>query len=59
MSDVQKTTIAEEPGEAPPDLRPWGYAPGDYSIYCADCEQVVTADKRAIRCFQCALEASK
>jgi hypothetical protein len=56
---MSETTIAEEPGEAPPDLRPWGYAPGNYSIYCADCEQVVTTDKRAIRCFQCALEASK
>jgi hypothetical protein len=41
-----------------PDLVPYGYAPGNYSIYCADCQLAVTADKRAIRCFSCALEAA-
>ena len=45
--------------DALPDLRDWGYAPGYYSICCADCQNVSIADKRAIRCFACALAISK
>lgn len=45
--------------DALPDLRDWGYAPGNYSIYCADCQNVTVADKRAIRCYSCALAASE
>ncbi|NIJ37885.1 hypothetical protein FHR22_002588 [Sphingopyxis panaciterrae] len=35
-----------------------GYAPGNYSIRCVDCQQVVdSCDKRAIRCASCATPA--
>ena len=44
--------MADQPAE---DLRPWGYAPGDYVIPCKDCGDLPfkdrpLADKRAWRC---------
>lgn len=42
-----------------PDLRPFGYAPGDYMMRCRGCDELVfDVDKRASRCLQCA-EAAK
>lgn len=39
------------------DLRPFGYAPGDYYGECSSCDTVFVGDKRASRCRQCALTA--
>lgn len=44
------------------DLRPWGWAPGGYSIRCRDCSpnaQVpgASGDKRCWRCEPCARKA--
>ena len=39
------------------DCRPWplaGYAPGNYTCKCIDCEERFSGDKRAIRCLECA-----
>jgi len=37
------------------DLRPFGYAPGDYMVRCRQCnKQTFGADKRAIACRPCA-----
>lgn len=42
----------------PRDLVPWGYAPGNYMIICADCgDHPLGADKRAYRCERCAMIA--
>jgi len=44
------------------DLRPWGYAPGNYSFRCMDCPEptgfdgYAQGDKRSIRCEKHALE---
>lgn len=35
-------------------LRSWGFAPGSYWCFCADCGKAHTADKRARRCIDCA-----
>ena len=35
-------------------LREFGYAPGNYVIYCYDCRSNVVADKRATKCLSCA-----
>ncbi|CAB4169638.1 hypothetical protein UFOVP1302_50 [uncultured Caudovirales phage] len=45
------------------DLRPWGWAPGQYTIRCVDClpvpdgrplMEMPTGDKRCWRCEPCA-----
>lgn len=36
------------------DLRDAGYAPGNYTFKCIDCEQEAVGDKRARRCLPCA-----
>lgn len=34
-----------------------GFAPGNYQIRCGRCERIVMgADKRAVRCFPCAVD---
>ncbi|SFF17190.1 hypothetical protein [Methylobacterium sp. yr596] len=39
-------------------LRPFGYAPGGYTMKCPACQgQVHGVDKRAWRCWQCAVNA--
>lgn len=58
--------VGRAPVAAPDDLRPWGYAPGRYSIRCMDCcdngtpfRDLPEADKRAFRCQPCAVAAWK
>ena len=41
------------------DLRAFGYAPGHYSVRCAECGVRHEADKRATSCEMCASQASK
>lgn len=51
--DMSAPTTAEQE----PDLRAYGYAPGNYTCVCIDCAEQHTADKRARRCKDCAVEA--
>jgi len=38
------------------DMRPWGWAPGNYMGHCRDCgEQWMDGDKRAWCCERCAM----
>ena len=36
------------------DLRAYGYADGNYSCRCTDCETIFVGDKRSARCRRCA-----
>lgn len=39
------------------DLRPYGYAPGEYLLRCVSCkttDPLMSGDKRSWRCFPCA-----
>jgi hypothetical protein len=58
--------MSAEQTDAPADLRPWGWAPGNYAIICDDCtpldvahsaRDLPTGDKRAWRCEACAKAA--
>lgn len=41
-------------------LKPYGYAPGDYTSKCYSCQELkYDLDKRATRCKSCAEEAFK
>lgn len=37
-------------------LHEFGYEPGEYMIVCHSCKKRAIADKRAIRCQDCAME---
>lgn len=58
-TDRERPALSEA---TPNDLKPWpffGWAPGNYMHSCGDCGRMDTADKRAIRCLECAVIASK
>lgn len=39
-------------------LKPFGYAPGGYQMKCAICKTIAyDVDKRALRCWQCAVNS--
>lgn len=42
-----------------PNLIPFGWAPGNYMCNCHDCKVTHTADKRARRCYKCAIKMKK
>jgi hypothetical protein len=49
MTDQKQTTD---------DLRPWGWAPGNYLFICAACLELgIEGDKRSWRCEPCARKA--
>lgn len=40
-------------------LRSKGYADGGYENNCIDCNESFLGDKRAIRCYECAMKLIK
>jgi hypothetical protein len=57
-SGLREASPLEEPTD--PDLRDFGWAPGDYWVSCRDCGLGHQwADKRAVRCRPCAVKRFK
>ncbi|MDE1919018.1 MAG: hypothetical protein KGH96_23470, partial [Sphingomonadales bacterium] len=61
--DLDKLHASESPLKAEREAAPLpdrlailGYAPGNYSIECIDCHEFKIADKRALRCYECAMK---
>jgi len=57
LDEATDRILALMPLGGVPDLRAFGYAPGNYFCYCGSCGEQHTADKRASRCLTCAEKA--
>lgn len=51
---TQMDGCAEKASARTLTLLDFGYAPGDYTFICHDCEREATGDKRCLRCEACA-----